>query len=181
MSDQKGLDQKLKKLAMAGLGAVTNAVEKSRDVIADLSSKESIQNFADRGEEALEQVKAFGADTVQKVKQAWDSSELAASLKEKPENLHRLAQLVHELPEDDRKAFHQMLEDLDNAQPVEDGSLHSDEAFEYGKTEPSERVQEAAEVAEKTSLVTPNDEDNINRIRTDDVNDHIPQSVPREY
>lgn len=180
MSNQENFDEKLKKIAMAGIGAVTNAVEKSKEAIESFATKENIEHLAEKGEDALKQVQTFGEETARKVKDAWEDSGIASAFKDKP-NPQKLAELVHALPDELREAFKAALHKLDEAEPLEDGSLQSEEAFEYGKTVPSPSVQEAVHGAQPTSVVDPDDTRNTNKMQINDVNDHIPQSVPPQY
>lgn len=181
MGEHEGMDQKLKQLAKAGLGVVSSAIEKTGEAISSLVKEENIDKMAAKGEEAFQQVKAFGASTVDKVKRAWDESAAAAKDEEKTAKLQRLARAVHDLPQEDREVFAELLRKLDEGYPPEDGSIQSDEDFSFGKTEPSDSVEELAREADSTAPVKPDDEENINKIKANDVNDHIPQSVPREY
>lgn len=181
MSEHEGLDQKLKQLAKAGLGVVSSAIEKTGEAISSLVKEENIDKMASKGEETFAQVKAFGTSAVDKVKRAWDDSAAAARDEEKIGMLQQLAKAVHELSNEDRETFTALLKKLDDGNPPEDGSIQSEEEFSFGKTEPSEFVEEIAEAADSTAPVKPDDEENINKIKANDVNDHIPQSVPREY
>lgn len=181
MSDHENLDHKLEKIAKAGIGAVGSAVEKSKEALSDFVSKENLDQLADKGEDVIKQVQSFGEAAAKKVKDAWDSTGIAEFLKGKGPSVEKLAELVHSLPDEMRSAFQAALDKLDEGEPIEDGSLQSDEAFEYGKTVPSASVQEAVHEAQPTAAVDPDDARNTNKMQINDVNDHIPQSVPPDY
>ena len=181
MSDHESFEQKLKEIVKASVGAIATAVEKSKEAITEFVSKENMQHLSEKGEQALKQVQSLGEDAAKKVKDVWEDSGIAASLTQKPMSPDALAQLVSALNDEQREAFRQALAKHDEAQPAEDGSLQSDESFEYGKTVPSPSVQEEVAAAQPTRVVDPDDTRNTNKMQINDVNDHIPQSVPPNY
>ncbi len=64
MDDQKVTDS-LKKILMAGFGAVSSGVEKSQEIL---------DNLAEKGESAYQQAVAAGKETADKLKKAYDES-----------------------------------------------------------------------------------------------------------
>lgn len=177
----ESLEDKLLRIVKAGVGMVAETVEKSKEAISGFASKENVQNLASKGEQTLEQVKSFGTDAFERVKKTWTDADIMGMVKSKSEKLRKLAQEVHALPAEERGAFNDLLDRMDAAGPAEDGSLHSDEPFEFGRTQPSEYAEFAESAPDNHSPTAPDDEANTAKIETNDVNDHIPQNVPPEY
>ena len=178
---EESLEDKLLRIVKAGIGVVAETVEKSKEAIADFASKENVHNLANKGEHTLEQVKTFSSDAIEKVKKTWTDADIMGMVKSKSEKLRKLAQEVHALPEGEREAFNELLDRMDAACPVEDGSLHSDEPFEFGRTQPSEYAEFAETAPDNPSPTGPHDEAKTAKIETNDVNEHIPQNEPPEY
>lgn len=67
--EEQGLEQKIKKAMMATLGTVAGAVEKAADMVSSAVTKENIDKMAEKGEQALQQAKAFGTSAFRQVKE----------------------------------------------------------------------------------------------------------------
>lgn len=178
---QESLEEKLLRIVKTGIGMAADAVEKSRDAISEFASKENMQNLADRGEEALEQVRSFSAGAIEKVKKTLSDADILGMVKSKSEKLRRLAQDVHNLPRAEREAFDELLRSMDESGPAENGSLQSDEPFEFGRREPSEHTEFDEGAPDSPSPTAPDDEKNTAKIKANDVNEHLRQNVPPEY
>ena len=63
--DDKQITEGLRKIMMAGIGAVTTGVEKSQEVI---------DKYAEKGKATFEQAKSATKDAAEKVKKAYDES-----------------------------------------------------------------------------------------------------------
>ena len=63
-----GVEETLKKAAMATIGTIAGAVEKVGDVLSGVVNKENIDKMAQKGEETYKQVKDFTVDTAHSVK-----------------------------------------------------------------------------------------------------------------
>ena len=111
--NQENFEDKILRIIKAGIGAVAETVEKSKDAISDFASKENVHNLANKGEQTLEQVKTFGAGAIEKVKKTWSEADIMGMVKSKSEKLRKLAQEVHELPDAEREAFNDLLAHMD--------------------------------------------------------------------
>ena len=63
--DDRQVTDSLKKILMAGFGAVTTGVEKSQ---------QALDKFAEKGEDAYQQAVAAGRETAEKLKKAYEES-----------------------------------------------------------------------------------------------------------
>lgn len=178
---QESLEDKLLRIVKAGIGMAAEAVEKSKEAISGFASKENVQNLANRGEQTLEQVKHFSSGAIEKVKKTLTDADIMGMVKSKSEKLRKLAQEVHGLSEGEREVFNDLLSRMDSETPQEDGSLQSDESFEFGRTEPSERTDFADTAPDHPKPAATEDEANTVKIEANDVNEHIQQNVPPEY
>lgn len=234
--EDEGFDDKLKRVVLAGVGAVANLVEKSKEAISEFADRDSVSEMASKGEEtvekvktaggavvekakevggtalekvkevggaavekvkevggsavekvkevggnAVEKVKEVGGDTIEKVKQKWDESDLKNSVSNRTDKLNKMARSVHDLDAEEREVYRQLLDRMDSGLDEDGNLLQSDEEFEFGKTTPSDDAVVKSHGTKDATPVTPDDENNLNKIKANDVNDHIPQSVPPEY
>ena len=68
--NQENFEDKILRIIKAGIGAVAETVEKSKDAISDFASKENVENHANKGEQTLGNVKTFGLGQIENVRQA---------------------------------------------------------------------------------------------------------------
>ena len=108
------LEQKLRKIMMAGLGAVQKAADVSKDVI---------ENLAESGEKTYEQLKTSGAEAVQKVRQVLDENEFNLSIRKKADKLKNLAQDYTDLTPQERNLVEELFRGLEveKQAPEEEG------------------------------------------------------------
>lgn len=228
MSEQNksspGQDKPLVKAAMAAIGVVSGAVEKAAGALGELSSKDSIDRMARKGEEVFEQVKGFGARAFKKVKEALDdplgtdSLTLEAAKEALGNALGTIARTAQEAQkavldavkgEDlrawadqlDRELKHQRdqvaallsrlraaggqgadAEDDPAASPDAGQPLEGEIPYQTNRPplREDEKVEDAPVDEAMASPTAASDEDNINKLKATQMNDHIPQAVPPE-
>ena len=66
--NQENFEDKILRIIKAGIGAVAETVEKSKDAISDFASKENVHNLATR---AAALKGKTGAGAIEKVKKTW--------------------------------------------------------------------------------------------------------------
>jgi 4-hydroxy-3-methylbut-2-en-1-yl diphosphate synthase IspG/GcpE len=69
-NDEIRLNEIIKHIAMAGIGTVVDAVEKSRDALASFASSEKTKEWVQKGEEAVQSVAEADVQACQKMKSA---------------------------------------------------------------------------------------------------------------
>ncbi len=232
-------DHPLKKAAMATIGAISSAVEKVADVIGDVATQENLDKFAKKGEdtynvikeksgEVFTQVKDFGVNTYEKVKDAIDDPEIkkyttaegarsamdsaleglrtaaeqgktslaaAAALGEK--EYHEAADMLSQRLKEYKDRFdklHHRIRGLENEAAAKARQAADEEAEEgmmgdgnivYDSDKAPKPEEEKGEHVPadgaKASPTAPEDENNTNKLETEDMNDHLNQGVPPEY
>lgn len=110
---EQGLDEKIKNIAMAGIGAVVDIVEKSRDVLAEFANSDKAKEWAQKGEEAVHSVAEAGTQALQKVKNALSEAELKNKADKQMIYLKELAQKVSRLGKEEREMFQNLLHQYD--------------------------------------------------------------------
>lgn len=176
------LEERVRRIVMAGIGAVADAAAKSKNAVSKLADEEKIRTLATKGEETLDSVKAFGSEAAERIRKSLSDAEIAHTVKAKADSIRSLARDVHNLSLEERKIFEDLLVGFDRGEELaEDGSLQSEEEFSFGKTAPSPSADLNGDHPPPFSPTAPDDDDNTNKIKTNDVNDHIPQSVPPDY
>lgn len=123
------LSDDIRKVLMAGVGAISTAVEKSAEFVGDIAKKNedmpekckaAMDELAKKGEAAFEQGKAFGNELKTKVKDALDNASLGADMvmnslgEMSDEELDALKLRVEEM-----QAERQMEKSSQEAQPAE--------------------------------------------------------------
>ena len=88
--DDRQVTDSLKKILMAGFGAVSTGVEKSQEVLDKL---------AEKGESTYQQAVDLGKDAAEKLKKAYEESSIKAFLDREPKQ--DLLKLAEELPVED--------------------------------------------------------------------------------
>ncbi len=94
------LEKKLETLLKAGIGAVQTAVDKSKEVIADL---------AESGEETYNELVESGKQAYNKVKQAIDENEVKVTVRKKADRLRSLAGELVSLSAEERDIIHHLV------------------------------------------------------------------------
>ncbi|NLW20402.1 MAG: hypothetical protein GXY84_03405 [Clostridiales bacterium] len=180
------LDDKLRNIVLAGIGAVVQTVEKSRDAIADFAKSAEAKSLADKGEKAVQSAVDAGAQALKKVKDAITEAELNDRVRKEKDRLKNLARQVHELSAEQTEVFDELLRRLREKPPeMSFGPIE-------GKDPPSEEalgppgVSGAAQVPQNDgkkpySPTSPDDEYNVRRIQTNVMNEHLKQNVPPDF
>ncbi len=109
------LEQKLKKLMMAGLGAVQKAADKSLEVAETLAEKgkEVVDDLAETGEKTYDTLKESGAQAVDKVRKTLDESEINFTVRKKADKLRNLAADYAALSEEERELVKELYRDIE--------------------------------------------------------------------
>ena len=196
------LDEKLRNIVLAGIGAVVKTVEKSRDAIAELASSPGTKALADKGEKAVQSAVDAGAQAVM-IFDSWGGvladGAFQRARKEK-DRLKSLARQVHELSKEQGEVFEELLRQLREKPPemsfgpIEGKDPVSEEALGppgvSGLTdipEPDSKLDPAtAGKARHKPLGTfsptaPDDDQNIRRLQTNVMNEHLKQNVPPDF
>ncbi len=194
------LDEKLRNIVLAGIGAVVKTVEKSRDAIAELAASPETKALADKGEKAVQSAVDAGAQAVKKVRDAISEAELNERVRKEKDRLKSLARQVHELSKEQGEVFEELLRQLREKPPemsfgpIEGKDPVSEEALGppgvSGLTDipvPDSKLDPAtAEKARHKPLGTfsptaPDDDQNIRRLQTNVMNEHLKQNVPPDF
>ncbi len=176
------LEDRIRRLVMAGIGAVADTVEKSKESVSRFADEQHIRDLASKGEETVESVRALGSEAIGRIRKSLSEADIACAAKASADRIRDLASAVHALPAVERQVFDEYLGHLDRGEELrEDGSLRSEEEFRFGKMQPSADADRDGDAHAPLSPTAPDDDSNINKIRADDVNDHIPQSVPPDF
>lgn len=104
------LEMKLKKLMMAGLGAVQRAADKGKEVAGTIAEKgkDVIDDLAEAGEKTYHSLKETGADAVDKVRKALDENEINFNVRKKADKLRNLAQEYADLDPQERALVNEL-------------------------------------------------------------------------
>ncbi|MDO5022890.1 MAG: hypothetical protein Q4E07_06095 [Eubacteriales bacterium] len=95
---QNDFGDTIKRVAMTAIGGVADAAEAIAKGVQSAANKENIDRLAQKGENAVKQVKDFsesaakqvldfGSDTVNKIKKAWDESKAVDAAQESVKSL----------------------------------------------------------------------------------------------
>ncbi|NLX83177.1 MAG: DUF810 domain-containing protein [Clostridiales bacterium] len=183
------IEEKLKNIVLAGIGAIANTVEKSKDAIVDFVSSDSGKSLADKGEQVVQSAVDAGNKAYQKVKDALSETELRNRMNTEKERLKALAKQVHALTDDEREVFTTYLKKYQTEPapvsfgPEEGKDPKSEEAL--GKPGVSDTVfgqpQDKKSSNQPLSPTSPDDEGNVKRMQTNTMNEHLKQNVPYDF
>lgn len=180
------LEEKLKNIVLSGIGAIANTVEKSKDAIVEFVSSDKGKSLADKGEEVVQSAVDAGTKAVQKVKDAISEAELNDRIKKEKDRLKNLAKQVHELSSDQKEVFDAYLQRLADKPveqsfgPVEGKDPKSEEAIGKPGVNDEEFFPRADSHKDK-SPIAPDDEQNVKRMQTNTMNEHLKQNVPYDF
>jgi polyhydroxyalkanoate synthesis regulator phasin len=151
-----------------------NAVQQAKDALAE--AIESLRTMVGQSKEAIS--KALDSESFGKF-----TDDLSRSLKAGKEEIERLVRRVRELEtEEDADA-----KDDDDADGIDESQISEpkDGEIVYMSNRPPKNADDKVdyEPTEESagSPTAPDDENNTNKLKSVDMNDHIPQSVPPEY
>ncbi len=182
------IEEKLKNIVLAGIGAIANTVEKSKDAIVDFVSSDSGKSLAQKGEQVVQSAVDAGSKAYQKVKDALSEAELKDRMKAEKERLKSLAKQVYTLSEDEKEVFDSYLKKYQTEPeavsfgPEEGKDPKSEEALGKPGVTDVEFGQPTKEPSQQPlSPTAPDDEDNVKRMQTDTMNEHLKQNVPYDF
>jgi polyhydroxyalkanoate synthesis regulator phasin len=131
-----GLDKEIRKIIMAGLGAIGTTVEKSKDAIEEFVRSDGVKNMAEKGENLFQSAVELGKKAVDKVKDTFTEDEIEQKVREEREKLTRLAREIRGLNKDELKILNKLVAEGDEAvftsdesveQPGHEASAHDSE------------------------------------------------------
>ncbi|HHT07619.1 MAG: hypothetical protein ACOYI6_07885 [Christensenellales bacterium] len=187
------IEEKLKNIVLAGIGVIANTVEKSKDAIVDFVSSDSGKSLAQKGEQVVQSAVDAGSKAYQKVKDALSEAELRDRMKAEKERLKSLAKQVHALSDDEKEVFESYLNKYQTEPeptsfgPEEGKDPKSEEALgKPGVTESAFDPPEGSQPSKKSSQqpltpTAPDDEENVKRMQTNTMNEHLKQNVPYDF
>lgn len=117
-----GLDKEIRKIIMAGLGAIGTTVEKSKDAIEEFVRSDGVKNMAEKGENLFQSAVELGKKAVDKVKDTFTEDEIEQKVREEREKLTRLAREIRGLNKDELKILNKLVAEGDEAMFTEDES-----------------------------------------------------------
>lgn len=193
-------DEKLKQIVLAGIGAIANTVEQTRDAIVQFSGSQQAKDLAKKGEEAVQSAVDAGSQAIKKVKDAFSEAEQAEQAKKEAERLKKLARDLHGLSPDHRAQVDALLAKLSEDPyessfgPAEGKDPQSEEAlgppgvsglgkvpFPDSKQDPATDQKSRKDPLGTYSATAPDDDHNVRRIQTDAMNEHLKQNVPPDF
>ena len=196
----ENLDEKLKRIVMAGIGAIIGSVEKSRDAIIGFAESELAQDLAKKGEDAVDTAVQAGSKVVKKAVDAVMEAGEHGRENGRKASLTDLAYKIHALNADERAAVDAMVSELDDikAKAAEKAAHETagedDHIGKPGVTEseydldiqhPGQngRQQESKgkDPLSSATPTAPDDDLNVKRSQTNNMNEHLKQSVPPDF
>lgn len=192
------LDDKLRKIVMAGIGAIAETVEKSRDAIAGFAGSDQAKALADKGEKAVQSVVDAGSQAFKKVKSALTEAEVNERVRKEKERLKGLAAQVRDLTEDQLEVFEDFLKQLrkepersygpkEGKDPASEDALGKAEVQESDFDPPLDDPRNPYDGKVKkgpldpVTPTSPDDEHNIKRMQANTMNEHLKQNVPPDF
>ncbi len=191
MSIVAGLDKEIRKIIMAGLGAITDTVEKSKDAIENFVQSDGVKNMAEKGEDLFQSAVDMGKKAVDKVKKTFTEDEIEEKVREKKERLTRLAREVRQLSAAERAIFNRLVDDGEEAfytgeegigKPGVQDSPYDLEVNSNTYRPKAEIPYEATQDnPDRPTPTAPDDDLNTSKVKSNNMNEHIPQNVPPRY
>ena len=194
------LEEKLRKIVLASIGAIASTVEKSKDAIVEFAGSDQAKNLADKGEKMVQSAIDAGSQAFKRVKDALSEADVKERVRKEKERLKSLAQQVRDLSEDQREVFDTLLKELKEKKtetsfgPAEGKHPPSEDALgKPGVTEsdfdlPHDSIGDPnlAEKSRRAPLdpvtpTSPDDEHNAKRVQTNTMNEHLKQNVPPDF
>lgn len=206
-----GLDDKIKHIAMAGVGVIVDAVEKTVEAVSNFAKSEKTKEWAQKGEEAVHQVAEAGSQAFQKVKSAITDADAKEKANRQLAQLTDLANKVSSLSQEDREIFRDILRKMDNKtsfrnildhepavdpedpmgkDPGSEEAIGNPEVQEVEHIQPVDKSTYNPEERElhqfkdplaHTSPTAPDDDHNTKRAQTNQMNKHLNQNVPPDF
>lgn len=191
MSIVAGLDKEIRKVIMAGLGAITDTVEKSKDAIENFVQSDGVKNMAEKGEDLFQSAVDMGKKAVDKVKKTFTEDEIEEKVREKKERLTRLAREVRQLSAAERAIFNRLVDDGEEAFYTGEEGIGKPGVQDspYDLEVNSDTYRPKAEIPyeatqdnpDRPTPTAPDDDLNTSKVKSNNMNEHIPQNVPPRY
>lgn len=189
-------EENLKKVVTASLGAIISTVEKSRDAIMEFARSEQAKELSQKGEEALQSVLDAGSQAVNKVREAVTAADENEKARREKARLVDLAYKLHSLDASRREELDRLLNDLEKAKtpPTEGGNDMPDDGIgKPGVTEsdfdkdttlsgkPKNKKSGGRDPLASATPTSPDDDQNVRRSQTNNMNVHLKQEVPPDF
>lgn len=182
------LDKEIRKIIMAGLGAISNTVEKSKDAIEEFVHSDGVKNMAEKGEDVFHSAVELGRKAVDKVKDTFTEAEIEQKVREEKERLIRLAREIRQLGAEERKLLDRLVDEGEGtAFTGEEGIGQPGVTDSPYDLEINPQTYRPVSVdpydlsPDHPSPTSPDDDANTAKVKTKHMNKHIPQNVPPEY
>ncbi len=180
------LDKEIRKIIMAGLGAISNTVEKSKDAIEEFVHSDGVKNMAEKGEGVFQSAVELGKKAVDKVKDTFTEDEIEQKVRAEKERLTRLAREVRQLGEEERKIFARLVDEGEHASFSDEEGIGqpgvTDSPFDLDVNRTTYRPKPSQPHGmDHPSPTAPDDDANTSKVKTQNMNKHIQQNVPPEY
>ncbi len=196
----ESFEDKLKRIVNASIGAISTAVEKSRDAIMEFAESEKVKELSGKGEEVLAKVFDAGANAVDKVKNFAQNFDAKDEESRRKARLVDLAYRMQQLSDEERQEVGRLVNDLEeNTRKSQEKTAETPEAPRNGigdfgvkesafdlktrnvNSHPEEQASISTEPMAHTSPTYPEDDLNAKRSQTNNMNDHLNQGVPPDY
>ncbi len=196
----ENLDEKLKRIVMAGIGGIISSVEKSRDAIIGFAESELAQDLAQKGEKAVGTAVQAGGRAVKTAIDALKEAGRQDAQSDRKAHLTWLARQIHGLRPDERAAVHAMVGEMDGigdgaAEKAAEETAGDDEHIgKPGVTESEYDLEikrpgrdgdqpgkTASDPLSSATPTAPDDDLNVKRSQTNNMNEHLKQAVPPDF
>lgn len=178
------LDKEIRKVIMAGLGAISNTVEKSKDAIEEFVQSDGVKHMVEKGEDVFQSAVELGRKAVDKVRDTFSEDEIEEKVREERERLTRLAREIRQLGAEERAILDKLIsEDDGDAEGAGDEGIGKSGVHESPfdlEAEPRPADPHKAK-PDHPSPTAPDDDANTSKVQTRSMNEHIQQQVPPEY
>lgn len=186
----ENFDEKLKKIVTTGIGAVVSGVEKSRDAILEFAESDLAKDLSRKGEEVVRAAVETGSGIVKKVRDAVKEEDGKGKERRDIARLTDLAYVIHGLRPEQRAEVHRMVGELDEIKAKGEAKTGEDEispedAIGRDGVQESDFDLEAGQPADEpltgASPTAPDDDLNVKRSQTNNMNGHLKQNVPPDF
>ena len=189
-------EENLKKVVTTSIGAIISTVEKSRDAIMEFARSEKANELSQKGEEALQSVLDAGGQAVNKVREAVAAVDENEKARREKAKMVDLAYKLQSLDASKREELDRLLDDLKKAKtpPTEGGTDVPDDGIgkpgvtesyfdrEITMPDKSEPKKPAGrDPLASATLTSPDDDQNVRRSQTNNMNVHLKQDVPPDF
>ena len=184
-------EEKVRMIVTMGIGAVISGIEKSREAVVAFTQSELARELSRRGEDAVRTAAEAGGKAAETVKKAFQD----AGARAQEERLEALAREIRRLSPEQRARVHAMVSQTDEgedeetpAPPPPDQGVEGEGIGKPGVTESAFDLEPAGhgEEAAKDPLsspthTAPDDDLDVRRSQTNNMNEHLKQNVPPDF